>query len=105
MIGDWLLFLVLFGHLIEIYLLICLNRQVSSLPRMREPSDAPRTVTYPLEAQTQNLGQVELLCRTQGEGWQHHSWRPATHRDVAEALATPGLAVRHSDGTVEEGQQ
>ena len=48
-------------------------------------------------------GAVELLVKTPA-GWRHHSFRPASHRDVQEALDTPGLAVMR-DGEIEEGVQ
>ena len=48
-------------------------------------------------------GAVELLVKTPA-GWRHHSFRPASHRDVQEALDTPGLAIMR-DGEIEEGVQ
>lgn len=48
---------------------------------------------------------VELLRRdASGTAWCHHSWRPAGHPDISEALDTPGLAVRGQDG-VQEGRR
>ena len=46
---------------------------------------------------------VELLHGGPGR-WAHHSFRPAGHRDIEEALATPGLAIRRG-GRIEEGSQ
>lgn len=46
---------------------------------------------------------VELLTRSDA-GWAHHSWREADHRDIQEALDTPGLAVRFG-GVIKEGRQ
>jgi hypothetical protein len=34
-----------------------------------------------------------------------HSWRPAGHPDVIEALNTPGLKIRKADGTEVLGRQ
>jgi hypothetical protein len=47
---------------------------------------------------------VEILKRI-GDHWFHVGHRHANHPDIKEALATPGLAVRHADGSIHEGVQ
>lgn len=47
---------------------------------------------------------LEIVKRV-GDRWLFHGLRHRGHPDVAEALATPGLAVRHADGRIEEGAQ
>ncbi len=46
----------------------------------------------------------EIVKRV-GYQWLHVGHRQAAHPDVHEALRTPGLALRHLDGHVEEGEQ
>lgn len=48
---------------------------------------------------------VDLLVRGEGDEWVLHSTRPAGHRDVEEAIVTPGMAVRGVDGVIREGVQ
>ena len=72
------------------------------------PSPPSPEVTFKVSPQHQPApvhadGAVELLVKTT-DGWRHHSFRPASHRDVQEALDTPGLAVMR-DGEIEEGVQ
>lgn len=61
-----------------------------------------RKCANPVEAQTMR-DHVELLYGKPG-AWVHHSMRPEGHKDIAEALATPGMAVRRG-GVIEEGRQ
>ena len=44
------------------------------------------------------------IVKRVGAAWVHAGHRHADHSDVAEALSTPGLAVRHADGSLEEGK-
>ena len=46
----------------------------------------------------------EIVKRVRDK-WIHVGFRRPHHPDVQEALDTPGLAVRHSDGRIEEGNQ
>jgi hypothetical protein len=46
---------------------------------------------------------IELLVGRPG-AWLHHSMRPEGHKDIAEALDTPGMAIRRGDA-IEEGRQ
>lgn len=81
------------------------NATPVSLPLAAKPEDiapAPPGEAHCLDAQ---CAMVELLHRPSDHGhWQHHSWRPAGHKDISEALATPNMAVRDVSGIV-EGQQ
>ena len=64
----------------------------------------PRLVT--VTQQTAGAGpaaEVEILQQA-GDQWLFHSTRPEGHRDIAEALATPGLAIRRA-GVIEKGKQ
>lgn len=48
---------------------------------------------------------VELLHRfSKGQDWHLHSFRPVGHKDIVEALQTPGMAIRRN-GRIEEGVQ
>ena len=71
------------------------------------PAPIPTPVPTYVPAQPPPLahadGAVELLVKTPA-GWRHHSFRPSGHRDVQEALDTPGLAICR-DGEIEEGVQ
>jgi hypothetical protein len=64
------------------------------------------SVTHPVTptAASHSEGHVEIVKRS-GDRWLAIGHRHADHADVHEALATPGLAIRHSDGSVEEGRQ
>jgi hypothetical protein len=53
------------------------------------------TPTYPAE-------HIEIV-KKRGDDWVHVGHRPITHPDIHEAIETPGLALRHSDGRIEEG--
>lgn len=48
--------------------------------------------------------ETQLLIGRPG-AWRHHSWRPAGHADIDEAIKTPGMAVVDPDGTLVEGEQ
>ena len=45
------------------------------------------------------------IVKREGDAWLHVGYRRAGHLDIAEAIRTPGLAVRHADGTFEKGLQ
>jgi len=48
---------------------------------------------------------VAILQRGQRSGkWEHHSFRPEGHKDIQEALETPGFAIMRN-GKIEEGKQ
>jgi hypothetical protein len=77
---------------------------VDSLERLLVPEPAPEPITATrAAADTLTAASVEIVKRA-GESWVHVGHRHATHPDLAEALRTPGLAVRHSDGRIEGGQ-
>ena len=84
--GLWIVLVLI------IALVILLNVQLARLNRA-----APASLTYTAQPDT-----VELLTASPA-GWQHHSWRPDGHKDIAEALRTPGFAVRRN-GAVEEAR-
>lgn len=73
------------------------------LPSALEQSTPPPPASEP-ERPGKPVPLVELLRRGTESEWTHHSWRPAGHPDISEALATPGLAVRGIDGVVEGNQ-
>jgi hypothetical protein len=65
-------------------------------PTLAPAAAAPVAVAAPA------AGDVELL-KAHGDGWLSIGLRNAEHPDYHEALRTPGLAVRHADGTIVEG--
>lgn len=86
----------------DVLLLLILLAQVASLvlahywPVAAKPREAALPVSVP-------PGEVQLLYRDGGQ-WVHHSTRPEGHKDIVEALATPGMAVSRG-GVIEEGVQ
>jgi len=64
-----------------------------------QPSQPPQA---PLSAHDRQ--DVQLLQRGSSGEWVRHSSRPVGHRDIQEALATPGLAISRN-GRIEEGVQ
>ena len=61
------------------------------------------TVTQQVTGAAGPAAEVDIVQKVGGE-WLLHSTRPEGHRDIAEALATPGLAIRRG-GVLEEGKQ
>jgi hypothetical protein len=87
-------------------LLVCLVvLSLVILLEVRRKSNPIFSATYsPVQqASSSQTNDVELLVRTP-DGWRHHSFRPADHQDVQEALNTPGLAIRR-DGKIEVGTE
>ena len=73
-------------------------------PARTTPTPAGPVVPHPPAAQHPMHGWVELLQRIDGE-WRHHSLRIDGHKDIAEALATPGMAIRRMGKEIQEGVQ
>lgn len=78
--------------------------------RLRKPAATPAAAptapapVSPSGAAAESDGLVEVL-KKHGEAWLRIGSRHAAHPDIHEALHTPGLAVRHIDGSIEEGKQ
>lgn len=49
--------------------------------------------------------QTHEILKRAIDGWLHVGFRHTHHPDIREALVTPGLAVRHADGSIHEGNQ
>lgn len=79
-----------------------LGRSAASAPAQASPVQGeafPVKPAQPADPDNWNylhMSEVELLLNGQ-----HHSWRAIGHPDIAEAIAAPGMSVRHPDGTVE----
>jgi hypothetical protein len=65
-----------------------------------EPANAPGAAKTPVAP----ADHVAILKRAAGT-FHLIGHRPHGHADIHEALATPGLAVQHPDGRIEEGVQ
>ena len=100
--------------LIEIELAALIALQAAALFRREKAKPEPPTpapakeaaaVVLPVVMQRPHLvDELQVLKRVDGD-WRHIGYRHSEHPDIAEALATPGLAVRHADGRIEVGQQ
>jgi hypothetical protein len=86
------------GALVALELLALVKRAPVATPAAKPaPAAAP-------SASSASSAAVEIvkLC---GARWVHVGHRAAGHPDIVEALATPGLALVHADGTRVEGIQ
>lgn len=63
----------------------------------------PRPVETPAAAPP-HVADTLAIVKRQGSGWVHIGFRHPQHSDVHEALRTPGLAIVHPDGRIEEGK-
>lgn len=91
--------------LIEIELAALVALEAYALFRPTVATREESAPSSPVAAAAPSATETLAIVKRVGDRWLHVGHRHAHHADIAEALRTPGLAVRHVDGRIEEGQQ